>query len=409
MVLEIMRSTLALLCLFLSLTLPAFTQPASNANGPAQVTSPEVSADRSITFRLYAPNAKSVTLNGDFSLLGIADTSMTRDTNGVWSRTIPTFAPGIYGYYFRVDGLRIIDPGNLYMTSGAQYLKSYVEVPGDNPDVWSKRDVPRGEVHEIWYKNPALGQRRFLLYTPPGYDASSSKTYPAVYLLHSATDNETFWTQIGRANVIMDNLIADGKAKPALVVMSFGHLAVPPGPEGGTNASDPDDALAIGKDITECVMPRVEKEYHAGKEAKDRAIFGFAMGGYQAVSIGLNHPGMFGYVTGSSSPFRANTDLANLFKGLNADHPAAKSNVKFIGLLVGAGEANSLPGSQRVAAYLNNLGLEAECDSMPGGSHTWQSWRGYFADLMQKKFFLDNPYTVPLGNTNNPPPARRGP
>src|SRR5581483_11962960 len=116
-----MRTSLLILACLLFFANPIFAPPASNANGPAQVTSPEVSADRSITFRLYAPNAKSVTLNGDFSLLGIADTSMTRDTNGVWSRSILTFAPGIYGYYFRVDGLRIIDPGNLYMSSGAQY------------------------------------------------------------------------------------------------------------------------------------------------------------------------------------------------------------------------------------------------------------------------------------------------
>ncbi len=363
--------------------------------GAAQVVSPEVAADLSVTFRLYAPNAKAVSLNGDFTLQGTTVPSMTKDTNGVWSVTLPPREPGIYGYYFRVDGVRIVDPGNLYITSGAQYLKSFVAVEGDEPQFWSLRDVPHGEVHEVWYKNPALGQRRFLVYTPPGYDAASTKTYPAVYLLHSATDNETFWTQIGRANFIMDNLIADGKAKPALVVMSFGHLAVPPGPEGGTNAADPNDAIAIGKDITEQIMPLVEKEYHAGKEAKDRAIFGFAMGGYQAVNIGMNHPGVFGYVAGSSATFRGNMNLATYFKGLNADLPAAKTSIKFINLMVGSQESGSIPANKRVADYLTGLGLQTEMATPNGGTHTWQSWREYFRDLMERKFFKDNPYSAP--------------
>lgn len=404
------RRTLSILAVLLSFVLGnfAFGQPASNANGAAQVVSPDVAADRSVTFRLYAPNAKSVTLNGDFTLQGIPDTSMTRDTNGVWSRTLPPREPGIYGYYFRVDNLRIVDPGNLYITSGAQYLKSFVAVEGGGPQFWSQRNVPHGEVHEVWYQHPTLGQRRFFVYTPPGYDGTSPKTYPAVYLLHAATDNESFWTQIGRANFIMDNLIADGEAKPALVVMSFGHLAVPPGPEGGTNAGDPNDAMAIGRDITEQVMPIVEKEYHAGKEAKDRAIFGFAMGGYQAVSIGMNHPGVFGYVAGSSATFRPNTDLAGFFKGLNADLPGAKENIKFINLMVGSQESGSIPANKRVADYLTGLGLKTEMTTPSGGTHTWQSWRGYFRDLMERKFFKDDPYSAPpvgpIAATNSPAP-----
>lgn len=372
----------------------AEAQRANNANGAQQVISPDVAADRSITFRLYAPNAKAVTLNGDFTLVGVAVPAMAKDSNGVWSAKLPPEEPGIYGYYFRVDGVRIPDPGNLLLTSGEEFLKSYVEVPGDQPQFWSLRDVPHGQVHEIWYKNPSLGQRRFYVYTPPGYDAASAKTYPTIYLYHAATDNETFWTRVGRANFIVDNLLADGKAKPVLLVMPFGHTSVPRGPDAGADGKDLFDAAAIGKDLVESVIPVVEKEFRAGRNAKDRAIYGFAMGGYQSAMIGLNHPGVFGYVAGASPLFRANTDAAENFKPLTSDLATAKTNLKYVALMAGTTETGMYPQNQRVAEYLTGLGIKNEWTT-PVGTHTWQSWRGYFHDLVAHKFFVNNPYDTP--------------
>ncbi|MEI6862108.1 MAG: alpha/beta hydrolase-fold protein, partial [Verrucomicrobiota bacterium] len=254
---------------------PAYAQPASNAaNGAVQVVSPEVAADRSVTFRLYVPNARAVVFNGDFYPEGSAGQAMAKADNGVWSLTLPPQPPSIMGYYFRVDGVRIIDPSNLSISSSAEFLKSYVEVPGDGPSFWSVRDVPHGQLHEVWYRNPALGQRHAIIYTPPGYDAASAKTYPAIYLLHSTTDNETFWSRVARANFIVDNLLADGKAKPVLLVMVFGHTSVPRGPEEGAGGTDLYDVAVIGRDVVENVLPLVEREFHAGKTPADRAIFG---------------------------------------------------------------------------------------------------------------------------------------
>lgn len=370
------------------------TQPASNATGTQQVISPEVRPDRSITFRLYSPDAKAVTLNGDFFTEGATGPAMVVDTNGVWSCTLPPREPGIYGYYFRLDGLRIPDPGNLFISSSTEFLKSYVEVPGDLPQFWSVRDVPHGELHEIWYRNPALGQRRVIVYTPPGFDPASSRTWPTVYLLHSTTDNETFWSRVGRANFIVDNLIADGKARPVLLVMPFGHTSVPRGPEEGASGKDLYDVAVIGRDFVDYVMPLVERQFHGGRAAKDRAIFGVAMGGYQSITIGLNHPGLFGYVTAASANFRPAMDLAENFAPLNANLASAKNSLSYVALMTGAGEASNIPQSQRVTEYLNNIGVRNEWTTPEGGTHTWQTWRGYFRELMERKFFADDPYAA---------------
>ncbi len=368
-------------------------QPATNATGSQQVVSPEVAADRSITFRLYAPNAKAVSLNGDFFHEAANGPAMTKDAAGVWSHALPPQAPGIYGYYFRVDGVRLPDPSDLLISSSTQYLKSYVEVPGDQPQIWSVRDVPHGQIHEIWYRHATLGQRRVFVYTPPGYDPASAQTYPAIYLMHSTSDNETFWSRVGRANFILDNLIADGKTRPALLVMPFGHTSVPRGPEEGANGHDLYDVSVIGQDIVENIIPLVEAKFHAGHEAKDRAIFGFAMGGYHAVTIGLNHPGVFGYVVGSSSNFRPTMDLAVNFAPLSAHLAAAKQNVKYLAMMTGTGEAAAIPQSKRVVAYLTGLGLRVEW-AEPEGNHTWHSWRGYFRELLERKFFAADAYAA---------------
>lgn len=377
--------------------LPRFVvaQPANAATGAQQVVSPEVGRDLSVTLRLYAPNAKVVTLNGDFFTAGPTSAPMTLDAKGVWSITLPPQDQGILGYYFRVDGVRMIDPSNLLVSSSAEFLKSYVEIPGDTPAFWAVRDVPHGQLHEIWYKNPALGVRRAYVYTPPGFDPAATKTYPTAYLMHPTTDNETFWARVGRANFIVDNSIADGRAQPVLLVMPFGHTSVPRGPEEGAGGKDLYDVAVIGKDIVEYLMPEVEKRFHASPVAKDRAIFGMAMGGYQAITIGLNYPGVFGSVTAASANFRANMDLAANFQPLTANLDAAKKNIRYFAMMTGGLEAGSIPQSRRVIDYVNTLGLRTEWTVPEGGKHLWQTWRGYFRDLLERKFFAADPYATP--------------
>ncbi len=372
----------------------ACAQPATNAaNGAVQVVSPEVAADRSITFRLYAPNAQSVTLNGDFFASNNSNgPALTKASNGVWSHTVPPQPPGVHGYYFRMDGLRLPDPSNLLVSSSTEFLKSYVEVPGDATQFTAVREVPHGQLHEVWYKNASLGQRRVVIYTPPGYDPAAARAYPAIYLLHSTTDNETFWSRIGRVNFILDNLLADGKAKPMLLVMPFGHVSVPRGPEEGAGGNDLYDVAVIGKDIVENIIPFVEKQFHAGRSPADRAIFGMAMGGYQAITIGMNYAGTFSYVTATSANFRANMDLAANFKNLNVD--AAKRDIKYLTMMAGNAESGSFPQSTRVIEYFTGLGLKNEWMT-PEGTHTWHSWRGYIREMFERKFFSDDPYAAP--------------
>ena len=229
----------AALCAAIALLFCAspFARALPTDSADSKVASPEVAPDHKVTFRLLAPGAQRVRITGDFALNGVA---MNKDADGVWSFTTDPLKPSIYGYSFNVDGVRIVDPGNLYASAGATHLKSYVEVPGDkdHPEAWEMRDVPHGIVHDMHYKSPELGDRHLLVYTPPGYDAAAAKTYPVIYLLHTDTDNETYWFQVGRANVVMDNLIADAKATPAIVVSCFGWPTLSqPGPELGPDGS----------------------------------------------------------------------------------------------------------------------------------------------------------------------------
>jgi len=385
---------LAWLLLFFALvgTLPA--QQAFNATGTKQVVSPQVNADNTITYRLYAPNAQRVTFTGDFYT---SSPALTKGDDGVWTFTSQAMPPGIYGYYFSIDGIRFTDPSNLYSLPGAHYLKSYVEVKGDGKQFWSERDVPHGELHELWYKNPALGERHVVVYTPPGYDPAAAKTYPAVYLYSGSGDNEYYWTRIGRANFIMDNLIADGRAQPAILVMPYGSTVVPSPPDGQEDTTAGVYAVhAIEQDLLGSVIPAIEKNFKVGREPKDRAIFGFSMGGYIAPTIGLNHPEVFGWVAGSSADYRGAGAPNVNFKPLEANLDLAKKNFQFIGLMVGTDQASGENGhtapSKSAADYLIGLGLKVEWSQPPGGSHTWYSWRGYFYDLMANKFFVAHPY-----------------
>lgn len=367
---------------FLVLGGSAFSQPVTTS----PVVSPQLGADRKVTLRLQAPGAQTVRIMGDFLP---AETNMTKDDKGVWSYKTGPLTPGVYGYFFRLDGTRIPDPGNLLISAGASYLKSYVEVEGGQPEFWSVRDVPHGTLHEHFYKSASLGTtRRIVVYTPPGYGqaAASRKTYPALYLYHGSGDNETFWSRVGRGNFIMDNLLADGKTKPALLVMCYGHAAVPPEPEGGANGAELYSVSKIEKDLLESIIPLVEKEYRVGKEAKDRAITGLSMGGYQSLTIGLNNPSTFGYVAGFSGGFRASTDLAANFKGLLANVENARNELKFVRIEIGAKEPGGVGANQRVEEFLTSKGIPHEWVVTPDGMHSWLSWRGYLRDLLPKLF-----------------------
>ncbi|MGA2798573.1 MAG: alpha/beta hydrolase-fold protein [Thermoguttaceae bacterium] len=367
----------------------------ANAQPPANpIISPEVHADRTVTFRLLAPNAKEVQVNGDFTSKSF---SMTKDDKGVWSITTEPLEPNTYGYNFIMDGLTMPDPNNTHVKVGALWFGSQVDVPGEKPAFFAAQDVPHGTLHGHWYYSKALNTLRHVnVYTPPGYSASADKSYPVLYLLHGMGDDEGIWTQVGCANFIMDNLLAEGKTKPALIVMPFGHSSrtvrwFPGGPRGADipGGNEPRGGPVFGvemleNDLLDNVIPLVEREYRVGKNPNQRAIAGLSMGGYQALSIGLNNPQHFAYVGAFSSAILGQ-NLDNDFKSILADPD--KTNKEFKLLWIGCGtDDRLLSGNRRFEELLASKGIKHQWVTTPGYGHAWTLWRVYLRDLLPKLF-----------------------
>jgi enterochelin esterase family protein len=364
-----------------------------------RVRSPEVSDDRKITFRLQALNAKSVLVTGDFTGKTI---EMTRDADGVWSFTTEPLKPSSYQYWFVMDGLTMPDPLNTYVRPASGVYKSQVEVPGEGTEFMAFRDVPHGVLNEHWYINRENGTaRRVVIYTPPGYGAGD-KSYPVLYLLHGANDFERGWTQTGRANWIMDNLIADGKAVPAIIVMPFGHevsgaagklpevravqemLGIKPAgapSAGGTPGGGGRGGVGyMERDLLANVIPLVEKEYRVVRDANHRAIVGYSMGAGQSSTIGLNHPELFAHVgifSGAAGENAIGRALAD----------PAKTNKHYKLIWVGCGTDDALINACRTFdRLLTDRGITHEYTESPGYRHDYQVWRVYLHTVLPKLF-----------------------
>ena len=363
-----------------------------------RVLSPEVSPDHKITFRLQAPHAKSVLVTGDFTGKTL---EMTKDADGVWSFTTESLKPSSYQYWFIMDGLTIPDPLNTYVRPASGVYKSQVDVPGEGTEFMAFRDVPHGVLNEHWYINRENGTaRRVVIYTPPGYGAGD-KPYPVLYLLHGANDFERGWTQTGRANWIMDNLIADGKTVPAIIVMPFGHevsgstgklpevralqekLRVQPAGGAARPGGGPGGRGGTGymeRDLLGNVIPLVEKEYRVVKDANHRAIVGYSMGAGQSSVIGLNHPELFTYVgifSGAAGENAIGKALAD----------PAKTNKDFKLIWIGCGtDDNAVNGCRALDRLLTGKGINHEWTESPGYRHDYQIWRIYLHTVLPKLF-----------------------
>jgi enterochelin esterase family protein len=262
-----------------------------------------VSADRRVTFRQRAPNAKEVIVTGDAGRL-----PMQKDEQGVWTVTTPPLEPDLYAYSFSVDGATFQDPGNpwrkpAYKAGG----QSLVRVPG--PVAWEPTGVPRGAVTRHFYKSAVVGDDRdFYVYTPPHYNPSGRTIYPVLYLLHGHGDEAAAWIATGSANVILDNLIAQGKAKPMIMVnpLGYGDLGmVPRGASGGSFAPGvmEKNNENFARTLVREVMPLVEKNYRVSRKREDRAIAGLSMGGAEALYTGLNNVDRFAWMASFSGGF----------------------------------------------------------------------------------------------------------
>lgn len=349
---------------------------AAKPQPPPPVRSPEVSADNRVTFRLRAPNAKEVFLARE----GAQRAAMQKDESGVWSYTTEALEPDFYGYTFVVDGVGIVDPGNSVIKPNLLNLSSMVEMKGGHP--WEVRSVPHGEVHHHFYKSGVIGDERdYYVYTPPGYSAKS-KPLPVLYLLHGFSDDASGWTSVGRAHVILDNLIADGKIKPMLVVMTLGYGAPEIVQRNGGGMRDADarernivkfrDAL-----VTE-VIPAVESAYRAAKSREMRAIAGLSMGGGQSIYTGLTGIDKFAYVATFSGAVPNGEAAAKQLAGLDA-----KANDKLKVLWVACGKDDFLFNANRqFKGWLKEKGVKYT-EAETAGAHTWMVWRRNLAEYAQ--------------------------
>jgi enterochelin esterase family protein len=387
----------------------AVSVAAQAPNQQPQVVSPEVGADRKVTFRLLAPKAESVRLSGgDMPAIGQGK-DMTKDDKGVWSITVGPVDPGTYRYNFNVAGVSTIDPRNPATSESNANTWSLVNVPGS--DLQDTKNVPRGAVAAVTYYSTALKKfRRMHVYTPPGYELGKG-TFPVFYLLHGAGDCDESWTSVGRAGFIVDNLIAAGKAKPMVIVMPAGHTsrqpfrAPAPAAAGTPAAAPPPDEFA--QDFLTDVMPYIEKNYRVRKDRNSRALAGLSMGGGQTLNIGLPNLEKFAYIGVYSS------GLLNAFLRMNqpgaprpapevipAISPAGEAWVKqhqaklddanlkkgLKLLWLATGKEDFLLGTTKATIdLLKKHGFNPTYKETAGG-HTWINWRDYLAEFTPQLF-----------------------
>lgn len=339
------------------------------SQAPPTVVSPDVQSDGKLTLRFLDPGAKAVKVmfEGEPKPL-----DMTRDDAGVWSLTLGPLSPEIYGYIFLADGVALMDPNNPVIKPNLIQPQNTVEIPGATPQLWDVAEVPHGVVHHHFYKSQVVGdQRDYFVYTPPGFNPKTK--YPVLYLLHGYSDGADGWTAVGKANVILDNLIAQNKIKPMIVVMPLGY-GTPEMIKLKWNAWQHPEVRQENFDkfrkalITE-VMPQVESAYPVSGKREDRAIAGLSMGGSESLLTGLNNIDKFAYVGAFSS--------GGLPEGYAESFPAldAKQAKQLKTLWIACGTSDSLiEPNRKFKAWLKSKEVPFTDIETPG-AHTWMVWR----------------------------------
>jgi enterochelin esterase family protein len=348
----------------------------------SDVVSPSVDAAHRVTFRLRAPEAHKVIVSGDFG----DDTPLAKGDDGVWTATVGPLAPEMYVYYFMVDGVRLVDPSNPQVKIGyvTSTTVSLLTVPGTEPAFYDVQNVPHGEIRDILYPSKSNGVTRELtVYVPPGYDADSTRRYPVLYLLHGFANDHHSWHRYGRANDILDNLLAQHAIEPFIVVMPLGYggasvngdgTGIPPANAGRFGG----DASLYERDLLEDVIPMIDAKYRTIADRTHRAIVGFSMGGGQAGRFGLSHLDTFsdiGIMSAGLGGGATTEPLATL-----AANPA-KANEQIDLLWIACGrEDSAMAGAKALHTALDTAGikhtfLETE------GAHHWRVWRRYLRDI----------------------------
>jgi enterochelin esterase-like enzyme len=340
--------------------------------------SPVVAGDGRVTFQLYAPKATEVSLRSE-GPAPHANVKLQKNEQGVWTATVGPVPPDHYIYWYDVDGVSVADPRNPRVRVNMSTVRSFLSVPGAEAEFHAEKPVPHGAVAEVWYHSKSLDlPRRMHVYTPPGYERGNAR-YPVLYLLHGAGDDDESWVRVGRANFILDNLIAAGKAKPMVVVMTAGHTPRPGGIFGPPGSADP-----FSSDFVQDVMPYVESRYRVLRGAQHRAIAGLSMGGFQTLGIGLTNLDKFSQLGVFSSGFFGpqGQDGAAAWEKAHESvfaDPKTKDRIRLFWIATGK-EDFVMPATKNTLAMLDRRGIKYSYKETEGG-HTWPNWRAYLAEF----------------------------
>lgn len=386
---NLIKSIVAICMMVLLMPVAALAQQA--LWGGSKLISPEIHENKTVTFRIKAPKAVKVQVLGDFLSKGVAD--LVENKEGVWEYTTPEpLAPELYSYAFVVDGLKVNDPNNVYMIRDVATVNNIFIVGGERADLYKVNKVPHGSVAKVWYHSPSLGiDRRMTVYTPAGYE-TSGKRYPVFYLLHGMGGDENAWSELGRAAQILDNLIAQGKAEPMIVVMTNGNADLEAAP-GESSLGYMPPTTRLGKTMEgsfETHFPEVvkfiDKNYRTKANKKNRAIAGLSMGGFHSLHISKQYPDMFDYVGLFS---------AAIMPGKNATSPIYKDMEGKLKLQfakkpalywIAIGKTDFLYKANReYRKLLDEKGYPYEYFENEDG-HIWRNWRIYLTEFTPRLF-----------------------
>lgn len=371
--------------------------------GSAPLVSPEINPDTTVTFRLKAPSARQVQVTGDFlekrsmqtpfgmvEAPGVAE--LEKNNDGVWEYRSGKLKPELYNYTFIVDSLSMTDPSNVFTVRDVATLSNYFIIPGERASLYSVNDVPHGTVSRVWYDSPALGmKRRMSVYTPAGYEAGSER-YPVFYLLHGMGGDEEAWLALGRTAQIMDNLIAEGKAEPMIVVMTNGNASQEAAP-GETHLGLIQPSIALPKTMDGSfetsfpdVVKFVDNTYRTKPDKAHRAIAGLSMGGFHSCHISKEYPDMFDYVGLFSAAIFPKDDVDSpIYKDMEGKlrtQFARQPKLYWIGI----GDKDFLyQVNQDFRKMLDANNCPYEYYETPDG-HIWKNWRIYLTEFAPRLF-----------------------
>lgn len=380
-----MKTVFVLAVLFVATFCPADgaegAVPASSNVGAAAY--PQIDAELRVTFRLKAPEARKVQLRGGAGLVK-ESLDLERGENGMWSVITPPATPGFHYYWFLVDGVIVNDPSS-YSYFGYGRESSGIEIPEKGADFYqAKADVPHGEVRIRWYRSEITGKwRRAHVYTPAEYEQKPAARYPVLYLQHGAGENERGWIEQGRANFILDNLIAAGKAKPMIMVVDTGYaMKFNPAPTMPAPASTSAFEQVM---ITE-LIPMIDASYRTLANQEHRAMAGLSMGSMQTLQVTLRHLDKFAWIGAMSGPPRQGFEVKTAYDSVFSDAGAFNKKVKLFWLGAGTAETQIFNNTKLMHEALDGAGIQNVIFTSPGTDHEWQTWRRSLHDLAPRLF-----------------------